>query len=55
MLSAQFTRASGIMMPVMFQPTDLWTLAGFLAVAALATLLPAAIAYRQTPAQALRP
>jgi putative ABC transport system permease protein len=54
MLSAQFTRASGIMMPVMFQPTDLWTLAGFLAVAALATLLPAAIAYRQTPAQALR-
>ena len=54
MLSQRFAQTSGIAMPVTFQPSDVWTLAVFLAVAALATLLPAAIAYRQTPAQALR-
>jgi len=53
-LSQRFAQTSGIAMPVTFQPSDAWTLAVFLAVAALATLLPAAIAYRQTPAQALR-
>lgn len=45
---------SGVTMPVEFQVADVWTLAVFLCVAAVATLLPAMIAYRQTPAQALR-
>ncbi len=53
-LSSWLAEASGVAMPVAFQPSDAWTLAGFLIVAALATLVPAAIAYRQTPAQALR-
>jgi putative ABC transport system permease protein len=41
-------------MPVEFQTADLWTLAGLLLACAIATLLPALIAYRQSPAQALR-
>ena len=53
-LSGRLVQASGVVMPVVFQSSDAWTLAIFLIVAALATLLPAAIAYRQTPAQALR-
>ncbi len=53
-LSQRFAQASGISMPVAFQPSDMWTLAAFLAIAALSTLVPAAIAYRQSPAQALR-
>lgn len=54
LLSERLGAASGILMPVIFQPSDLSTLAAFLAVAATATLLPALIAYRQTPADALR-
>lgn len=53
-LSLRLAEASGVAMPVVFQSADAWTLAIFLIVAALATLLPAAIAYRQSPAQALR-
>lgn len=53
-LSERLGEASGVAMPVEFQPADAWTLAAFLCVAAAVTLLPALIAYRQTPAQALR-
>ena len=53
-LSERLGEASGVAMPVEFQPSDAWTLALFLCVAAVVTLLPALIAYRQTPAQALR-
>lgn len=53
-LSQRLGEASGVAMPVEFQPSDIWTLLAFLFVAAIATLLPALIAYRQTPAQALR-
>lgn len=53
-LSQRLGEASGVTMPVEFQPSDAWTLLAFLCVAAIATLLPALIAYRQTPAQALR-
>lgn len=53
-LTGRFAEASGVTMPVEFQASDAWTLGLFLCVAALVTLLPALIAYRQTPAQALR-
>lgn len=53
-LSRQIGEASGIALPVEFQPADGSTLLFFLFVTALVTLLPALIAYRQTPAQALR-
>lgn len=53
-LSRRLGEASGIAMPVEFHASDLWMLLAFLAATAVATLLPAAIAYRQTPAQALR-
>lgn len=53
-ISDHLARNSGVAMPVEFQAGDLWTLAGLLAACAVATLLPALIAYRQTPAQALR-
>lgn len=53
-LSRRIGEASGIAMPVEFQPADGWMLLVLLCVAALATLVPALIAYRQTPAQALR-
>ena len=54
LLSRQLAQASGVAMPVEFHAADLWMLLGFLAAAAIATLLPAAIAFRQSPAQALR-
>ncbi len=53
-VSERLGEASGVAMPVEFQAADAWMLAVFLCVAAVATLLPAMIAYRQTPAQALR-
>lgn len=53
-VSEHLGEASGVAMPVGFQAADAWTLVVFLCVAAVATLLPAMIAYRQTPAQALR-
>lgn len=53
-LSRRLGEASGVALPVEFQPSDIWTLLAFLCMAAIVTLLPALIAYRQTPAQALR-
>lgn len=53
-ISGYLARNSGVAMPVEFQAADLWTLLFLLAACAAATLLPALIAYRQTPAQALR-
>lgn len=53
-LSAKLGAASGIAMPVEFHAADVRLLLVFLAAAALVTLLPAFLAYRQTPAQALR-
>lgn len=53
-LSRRLGEASGVALPVEFQSSDIWTLLAFLGVAAVVTLLPALIAYRQTPAQALR-
>lgn len=47
--------ASGVAMPVEFHSADLWTLAAMFGATVLLTLLPALIAYRQSPAQALRP
>lgn len=53
-ISGYLARNSGVAMPVEFQAADLWTLLFLLVACAAATLLPALIAYRQTPAQALR-
>lgn len=53
-LSDRLGAASGVAMPVEFHGSDLWTLAVLFGVAALVTLLPGFIAYRQSPAQALR-
>jgi len=53
-VSARLSQASGVAMPVAFQASDIWTVAAFLCAAALVTLLPVLIAYRQSPAQALR-
>ena len=41
-------------MPVAFHASDIWTVMAFICAAALVTLLPVLIAYRQSPAQALR-
>jgi putative ABC transport system permease protein len=54
LISERLGQMSGVALPVLFQRSDLWSLLAFLGIAALATLLPALIAYRQTPAQALR-
>lgn len=53
-LSRRLGAASGVTMPVEFHGSDLWTLAALFGSAALITLLPGLIAYRQSPAQALR-
>ena len=53
-LSERLGAASGVTMPVEFHGSDLWTLAALFGAAAVITLLPALIAYRQSPAQALR-
>ncbi|HRP78423.1 MAG TPA: ABC transporter permease [Aquamicrobium sp.] len=53
-LSRRLAEASGVALPVEFQPADAWTLLAFLCMAAVVTLLPALIACRQTPARALR-
>lgn len=52
--SRRLGAACGINMPVEFHGSDLWTLAALFGSAALITLLPGLIAYRQSPAQALR-
>lgn len=53
-LSQRLSEASGVAMPVEFHGSDLWTLVALFGAAALITLLPGLIAYRQSPAQALR-
>lgn len=53
-LSQRLGEASGVAMPVELNVSDAWMLTAFLIAAALVTFLPALIAYRQTPAQALR-
>ena len=53
-LSAKLGAASGVAMPVEFHAADVRMLLAFLVAAAAVTLLPAFLAYRQTPAQALR-
>ncbi len=45
---------SGLVLPVSFIPSDAVGLLGLLAVGALVALVPALLAYRQSPAQALR-
>lgn len=53
-LSQRLAQASGVAMPVEFRASDLSTLGLLFVAAAIATLLPALLAYRQSPAQALR-
>lgn len=53
-ISSQLAVKSGIAMPVEFQRGDWATLLWLLVSCGAATLVPALIAYRQTPAQALR-
>lgn len=53
-LSARLGEASGVTLPVEFRMTDFWTLVVLFAATAIATLVPAMMAYRQSPAQALR-
>lgn len=53
-ISARIEAVNGVAMPVGFTGQDGWFLAGLLAVCALAVALPAALAYRQSPASALR-
>lgn len=45
---------AGIALPVVFRREDLWSLLTLFAGTAVVTLVPAALAYRQSPAQALR-
>lgn len=54
LISARLQTSSGLRLPVEFVPGDLGPMLGLLAAAALIALLPAAIAYRQSPAAALR-
>ncbi|GHD22700.1 ABC transporter permease [Tianweitania populi] len=53
-LSARLAEASGVAMPVEFRSTDLGTLGLLFVAVAIVTLIPALLAYRQSPAQALR-
>ncbi|KAB0680200.1 FtsX-like permease family protein [Aureimonas leprariae] len=46
--------ASGVALPVEFHREDIWSLLALLAVSGVATLVPALLAYRQSPADALR-
>ncbi|WP_026783110.1 ABC transporter permease [Pleomorphomonas koreensis] len=53
-LAGLFTAQSGVRLPVEFSHSDALMAAAFLAVAALMAALPAALAYRQSPVEALR-
>lgn len=53
-LSALFSAASGFALPVSFAAGDLFRLAVLLAVTAIVASVPAMLAYRQSPASALR-
>ena len=54
LLSQRLSEASGVGMPVEFHSGDVTTLAMLIGAAALITLLPSLMAYRQSPAHALR-
>lgn len=53
-LSGQLAAASGLHLPVAFVPGDAARLLALLATTAVIALLPAALAYRRSPAEALR-
>jgi putative ABC transport system permease protein len=53
-LSSTFTQQSGVVLPVEFQRADLWLAAGLLSFAAVLAAIPAALAFRQPAAEALR-
>ncbi|MGO7332804.1 ABC transporter permease [Rhizobium leguminosarum] len=53
-LSGMFSQTSGVAMPVGFAREDAWLAAVLLAFATILAALPAVLAYRQSPAQALR-
>ncbi|MGZ2503891.1 ABC transporter permease [Rhizobium leguminosarum] len=53
-LSGMFSQTSGVAMPVVFTREDAGLAAVLLAVATILAALPAVLAYRQSPAQALR-
>ncbi|MEK1863757.1 MAG: ABC transporter permease, partial [Rhizobium leguminosarum] len=53
-LSGMFSQTSGVAMPVGFTREDVGLAAVLLAFAAILAALPAVLAYRQSPAQALR-
>jgi putative ABC transport system permease protein len=54
MIGARMTAASGLRFPIEFAAGDLAFVLGLLAAAGACALIPAAIAYRQSPASALR-
>ncbi|PWV61028.1 FtsX-like permease family protein [Plasticicumulans acidivorans] len=54
LIAAGFTAQSGVVLPVGFVAADLLSAGWLLGFAALLAALPAALAYRQSPAQALR-
>ncbi|MBS1180465.1 MAG: hypothetical protein H6Q99_345 [Proteobacteria bacterium] len=53
-LAGLFTAQSGVRLPVEFTADDAMLAAAFLAIASLMAALPAALAYRQSPVEALR-
>ncbi len=53
-LSSILTQASGVVLPVSFVPHDFVLLIGLLAVSGVVASVPALLAYRQSPASALR-
>ena len=53
-MSQVFTRQSGVTLPVVLDRTDVAFAGLLMAVAGAMALIPAAFAYRQTPARALR-
>lgn len=53
-ISARLQASSGLQLPVGFTPADGGMILALVAAAGLCALLPAAIAYRQSPAEALR-
>lgn len=53
-ISARIEAASGLALPVEVAPGDFWMILGLFAAAGLCALIPAVMAYRQSPAVALR-
>ncbi len=54
LISARFTAANGVVLPVTFESADAGLALALLGLAALLAALPAALAYRHSPAAALR-